>query len=481
MVSFEIKINLYNSHLILLFVLCASCTHLFGQTFTNFNSKSDSIQCSGKAYYDFIEELNSRNRRLEKRGTFTYQLDSLYGYIPAIQIQNDDLQSSNKYFFSDSKEVSFGFSCNGSNCAMSPDSYSIERLDDKGRFLSRGGTLWDGENYEYDCNLPQATVFTYDEDLVRSMNFNFGLIKDTLIYDDNNLLVLLQRYLRSDVQDTFRLDSYFEYSYNLKGWLESIVDMDYRSNFGGFIPEDSIHNKYYSTGELLQTETFFPSNVFPVVWEADEVYKYQYNSDSYIKEVIFYDLLNTDSDSIWQLQELAKYDYGDEGSLDSISYYDIRDPNAIIPVFRKEYTYDRSILLSEIRMPWQREPVEGQQHMLLKAHNYEIGDYPFILNSFGNPYTIEYYYKECDDVSTDDPVEIGLELWPNPVKDQIHLTLPDGVTGTNVSVYHTSGRLHLASSFRSGEWLDVSTLEPGPYFIKLVVEGRQIVEKFIKL
>ncbi len=481
MVSFEIKIDLYKFLAILMFALCISGAQLFGQIKPCLFETDEICELSAREYYDFVQELNNSSTLIKKRGLFTYQLDSLYGYVPAIQAINEDLYGSNRYFYLNNKEVEFGFSCLGNNCALTPDSYVIERFDDKGRFLSRGGTQWDGENYDYDCNLPPAVVYNYDDDLLRFIINGNMIRKDTFIYNDNDQLVLFQRFLRSDVQDTFRLDSYFIYSYDDESRLESIVDMDYRSNFGGFIPEDSMHYKYYTTGELRQTETFYPGSLFPVVWSANEIYKYRYNSDSDLREILFYDLLNTDSDSIWQLQELAKYDYGDEGSLDSISYYDIRDPDAIIPVFRKEYTYDRSILLSEIRMPWQREPVEGQQHLLLKAHNYEIGDYSFILNSFGNPSTIEYYYKECDDVATDDPIKMGMELWPNPAKNQIHLTLPDGVTGTDVSIYDISGRLHLVSSLGGGEWLDISTLEAGPYFIKLVVEGRQIVEKFIKL
>lgn len=61
----------------------------------------------------------------------------------------------------------------------------------------------------------------------------------------------------------------------------------------------------------------------------------------------------------------------------------------------------------------------------------------------------------------------GLNIYPNPAEDVLHIELPDELdTGpATVSIYSVEGRLILKATHMAGKTIDVSALSPGLYFV----------------
>lgn len=85
-------------------------------------------------------------------------------------------------------------------------------------------------------------------------------------------------------------------------------------------------------------------------------------------------------------------------------------------------------------------------------------------------------------VSTEDQdVFSGMRFFPNPSSDKIHLLLEgQAITDKLVTVYDKLGRKCFARDWNSGSIeLDISHLVPGVYFIEIISEGQQRIEKFV--
>ncbi|MEM6772018.1 MAG: T9SS type A sorting domain-containing protein, partial [Bacteroidota bacterium] len=82
--------------------------------------------------------------------------------------------------------------------------------------------------------------------------------------------------------------------------------------------------------------------------------------------------------------------------------------------------------------------------------------------------------------------ENALEVWPNPVEDELQWSIPDLPAFRNPTDYqvtNVSGYAVRAGAIRPGERrVDVRGLPPGIYFLNLVKNGKiRGVRRFVKM
>jgi hypothetical protein len=73
-----------------------------------------------------------------------------------------------------------------------------------------------------------------------------------------------------------------------------------------------------------------------------------------------------------------------------------------------------------------------------------------------------------------------LSLYPNPASDRIWIELPPGaeLEPVRLSVFDSSGRQIQSLILRSGS-LDVSSFEPGLYFVRALIAGHAYYSKIL--
>jgi len=70
-------------------------------------------------------------------------------------------------------------------------------------------------------------------------------------------------------------------------------------------------------------------------------------------------------------------------------------------------------------------------------------------------------------------------LSPIPVKNMLNITLNKPMTISEIKIYNTLGQL-VISKVNSNQSIDVSNLESGNYFVKIITDKGILNEKFIK-
>ena len=72
-------------------------------------------------------------------------------------------------------------------------------------------------------------------------------------------------------------------------------------------------------------------------------------------------------------------------------------------------------------------------------------------------------------------------LYPNPANDKINIKANVGIVMKSINIYNTLGQLVLAIiDAQSVEAVDVSNLEVGNYFMKIISDKGSAVSKFVK-
>lgn len=73
----------------------------------------------------------------------------------------------------------------------------------------------------------------------------------------------------------------------------------------------------------------------------------------------------------------------------------------------------------------------------------------------------------------------GLEIYPNPVHNELYMVSAEDLTGSIVSVYDMTGRQVLNTKPVSNR-IDVSRLASGTYTLIFIKEGKSITKRFVK-
>jgi len=76
----------------------------------------------------------------------------------------------------------------------------------------------------------------------------------------------------------------------------------------------------------------------------------------------------------------------------------------------------------------------------------------------------------------------SLTLWPNPSYGSLNISLNNGSAGIDVEIFSMVGKKMIQRSFiSSDEVIDISSFQPGLYFLKVHTKDNQILtQKFIR-
>ena len=77
--------------------------------------------------------------------------------------------------------------------------------------------------------------------------------------------------------------------------------------------------------------------------------------------------------------------------------------------------------------------------------------------------------------------KLGFNLYPNPAINSIYLKMEDGSTINDVSIFTLKGQLVSKVTYKSFQIIDVSTLKPGSYLIKVTTESGYYSTRFSKI
>jgi hypothetical protein len=96
---------------------------------------------------------------------------------------------------------------------------------------------------------------------------------------------------------------------------------------------------------------------------------------------------------------------------------------------------------------------------------------------YGNPFNPEKIVTSS--TTGNDNLTGGLAIYPNPVKDKLYIRHSDSQLDA-LEIVDISGRLLVREENFTGKSIDVSQLEKGIYLLRVTVNGKVSVHKFIK-
>src|SRR5690606_29123197 len=82
-------------------------------------------------------------------------------------------------------------------------------------------------------------------------------------------------------------------------------------------------------------------------------------------------------------------------------------------------------------------------------------------------------------LSTDDFDVSSIKIYPNPVKNELHINLNNSFE-TTVEIYNVLGRRMLNQTIQDSEILSTENLSTGVYILKLTQGNQSITKKLIK-
>lgn len=122
-------------------------------------------------------------------------------------------------------------------------------------------------------------------------------------------------------------------------------------------------------------------------------------------------------------------------------------------------------------------PIQNAQPLLsaFMTSPYALTDYTLNTTAISD-FAIDPNYCLALTIRDSKPITF-IKIMPNPAKDEIRITFPASQTLTAVNIFNVSGEL---ISIKSTSTINISSLSPGMYFIKILTNRDEFYQKFIK-
>ena len=104
-------------------------------------------------------------------------------------------------------------------------------------------------------------------------------------------------------------------------------------------------------------------------------------------------------------------------------------------------------------------------------------------DAFGNENCCEFQLTVDDNLSVEDTIGSSLSMYPNPARDQVFISNPNGITITNIALYDLVGRLVVSkkqSQVVTEISVDLSTITKGTYFVRIESAIGTVYKQLIK-
>lgn len=90
------------------------------------------------------------------------------------------------------------------------------------------------------------------------------------------------------------------------------------------------------------------------------------------------------------------------------------------------------------------------------------------------------YSPDCEYLGVDEfTKENMISVYPNPVKDILHLNLPQNLSLNSIKIYTISGK-EIFSSTEKTKTIDFSSFQVGVYFVEMSYGKKRILKRVIK-
>lgn len=317
---------------------------------------------------------------------------------------------------------------------------------------------------------------------------------DSLIYDEFNNVVKLEMY--QILNGAWTYVAYIDYTYDENG--NCLTRSNYNSFGNSTFTLGGVYNYYYDGDnkkthwemymngtDLMQQgvltydaddkiilevgQDIFNSGTMEDSWKID----YQYNSDGTLK---------TAAQSFWDVSSWypagTNLFYYDEHK--NCIKWDHQDGNVVTD--RKEYEYNFEHTTDQIITPLSpeggNEDLVARNNMVTTQHWYTENDAGYLV------YVCDYFYRYDTLYNTgiaNNVFDIAdIRVYPNPSSDEIHV-VGNNARINRIDVIDNAGKIILNSSGlnRSESKVDITTLNPGVYYIRLATSKGVVAEKLL--
>jgi len=270
-------------------------------------------------------------------------------------------------------------------------------------------------------------------------------------------------------------DNYkYTYSYDMNGDLNIAFRYNYDAFTGEYAPVKRWSFSRDQDGLLLNR---IESNYTGGSWS-----NYKKNINNYVDgklESVTYEEWN-ESVNAWLINERRGYTYNNAGNITSMSFYDNPLDSTVPAQYSLEYGYE-GLNADLVILPFYFDDDYREDHY--QNEKLVTSDY-----SYRNPNTdmLELATREIRSytildgfVGILDNTEETINVFPNPASEI--LNLPNDINASFVTIYNVSGLLTKKIVKNSSQQIDVSSLAPGNYVLKVILDDRSVISKFQKL
>lgn len=341
-------------------------------------------------------------------------------------------------------------------------------------------------------------IYTYNEDLLLESTDilldNGFLVKDSLRYDASNNIITLDGYQL--LNGNWTHVSYIDYTYDGDG--NRLTRSNYNS-FDGTFNLGGVYNYVYENNKMISWELYmggtdlFQASTFTYnsngqlieelgqdTWNSgslEDSYKidYEYNSDGTLK---------TSAQSFWEGASWNSYGsewfYYDD-NMNCIKW-DHKSGNTVTN--RNLYDYDLNYTTDQLVLPVNPED-SSLNESLVEMKNMPTVKHWYTENEAGDlMYVCDYIYTyeliDVMGVSNHGFSADSMRIYPNPAADLITITGENAII-TNIDIRDATGKMVLQKKNlnKKETSLNVSALQSGVYYIKLLTSKGSHTEKLI--
>jgi len=390
---------------------------------------------------------------------------------------------------------------------------------------------WIKETIEYDNNgnKVQYHYFTWNHMLSDWMNRFW----DVFLYDAENKITRTNHLNWNTISEQWDTASYDIYDYGLDGLLQHLTMWEPDEDFGGVIyPYERIDYQYNGSGN--ETERIHQIyNPGTGIWYLTERHQYWYDTDNRKTNWLYSEY--EEAEEIWIEKEKEDWGWDDNDSLILYAYYRIgedlvtwfpdikaeisynsygspvnyrsysgNDLAQWVPTYERRYSYkDGTIQLSDSLFQW---IIPDEVWELVDCHLFQYDsltrlhtDSYYTLVVHIGQYLLNFrdYYFYSESAGIDESYQDGWVLYPNPTDGIIRITSTSLRTHcgfqdagfrdqvNKIGISDLSGKtvweMELAEKKGVREIIiDISGLNAGTYFVRLLSNDHMTVKKVIK-
>lgn len=282
-------------------------------------------------------------------------------------------------------------------------------------------------------------------------DWRLNTLSEHLVDEQGRTLKEIYIYWNNDLNREV-ISNHQEYAYNENGQLTLVI---------------SISSNIYYDGENYHLNSY------------GYKYVYAYDSNGFITSGINYDYVNDEfvqfnkTEIFYSSIHPGAVDYEISSDWDAVNSTWIQSGKNV-----GVYNYD--VTRNQMIVPFDENTMDAYryfEYMPISSTEYiwdnEISDWK-------EDYRTLVYFTQSEFSTVDTPSADGQLLYPNPVRDQLQVKLPNGVQQAELLLFDAQGRLIRREQLTASQTVDLAHLNAGLYLYRLVTDKGMFNGKLIK-